>query len=158
MDVTLRTWSCDGILDAAVLLVNELVANAVLHARTPIGVVIRLNGERLRIEVHDGVRRAPVPKHYSSMATTGRGLVLVERLAQDWGVATKKNGKSVWFELDTSSPGGPAGSGGLALGFDDDDHDLPAVGETSASGPSVRIPAENQGRAQLRLLASMGVA
>lgn len=143
-------------LDAAVLLVSELVANAVLHARTPIGVVVRRNDHGLRIEVHDGERRAPARKHYSSMATTGRGLVLVERLARDWGVATEQGGKSVWFELDASGPLSPSAA---AVAFDfDDELDLYAVGDPTTPGPAGRSPAENHRRSQLRLLAGMGVA
>jgi anti-sigma regulatory factor (Ser/Thr protein kinase) len=162
VDGALRRWSCDDMLDVAVLLVSELVANAVLHARTPIGVVIRLNGDRLRIEVHDGELRAPARKHYSSMSTTGRGLVLVERLARDWGVAAEKDGKSVWFELDPSTALGPSAS---AVAFDLDvdlglglDLDPFAVGDSPSSDGALRGPSENQGHAQLRLLVGAGVS
>lgn len=113
VDATLREWECDGMVDVAALLVSELVANAVLHAGTPIGVVVRRDSHRLRIEVHDDDPRAPARKHYSSMATTGRGIMLVERLAADWGVRATATGKGVWFELDESTPAG-AGSSAAA--------------------------------------------
>ncbi len=90
-------------VDVASLLVSELVANAVLHAGTPIAVVISQREGRLRVEVQDGVSRAPARKHYSTLATTGRGLMLVERMAADWGVRRTTTGKGVWFELEQST-------------------------------------------------------
>ena len=92
-------------LYAATALVSELVANAVLHTGTPIEVVVTTAGDRVRIEVHDGSPQLPVRKHYSNMSGTGRGLLLVERMASDWGAERKAGGKVVWFELDgRSSP------------------------------------------------------
>ncbi len=93
----------------ATLLVSELVANAVLHTgNTPIEVVVKAMGDRTRIEVHDGSPVLPVRKNYSTMSGTGRGLMLVERMAADWGAEPTSRGKMVWFELDgrTSSPFG----------------------------------------------------
>lgn len=105
VDATLRTWSCEALLEVATLLVSELVSNAVLHAGTRIRVVLRMRGRRLRVEVHDGNARLPAQKHYSAMSATGRGLLMVERMSDDWGVAPATGGKSVWFELDlTAAP------------------------------------------------------
>lgn len=84
----------------ATLLVSELVANAILHSGTPLEVVVRADPERARIEVHDGNPQLPVRKHYSNMSGTGRGLLLVERMATAWGADRTPNGKVVWFELD----------------------------------------------------------
>ena len=83
----LRGWGCDDLADVATLLVSELVANAILHAHTSIHVLVRRqeNG-RVRVDVHDGADRAPARMHYSATTTTGRGLLLVETLASDWGV------------------------------------------------------------------------
>jgi len=85
---------------ATTLLVSELVANAILHAATGVDVVVRPNRPGLRIEVHDGSPQLPMRKHYSAMSGTGRGLVLVQRMASRWGVEPTTTGKSVWFELD----------------------------------------------------------
>ncbi len=88
----------------ATLLVSELVANAVLHTgNTPIEVVVKPTRDRARIEVHDGSPVLPVRKNYSTMSGTGRGLMLVERMAADWGAEATDRGKVVWFEL---APGG----------------------------------------------------
>jgi anti-sigma regulatory factor (Ser/Thr protein kinase) len=84
----------------ATLLTSELVANAVLHTNTPIEVVVRTAGDRARVEVHDGSRQLPVRKNYSTMSGTGRGLMLVERMAARWGAEPTDTGKVVWFELE----------------------------------------------------------
>ena len=85
----------------ATLLVSELVANAVLHTGdTPIEVVVRAIGDRVRVEVHDRSPVLPVRKNYSSMSGTGRGLMLVDRMAAEWGAEPTTTGKMVWFEVD----------------------------------------------------------
>ena len=90
----------------ATLLTSELVANAVLHTNTPIEVVVRTAGDRARVEVHDGSRQLPVRKNYSTMSGTGRGLMLVERMAARWGADPTGTGKVVWFEVE--GQGAPA--------------------------------------------------
>lgn len=93
----------DHLAYAATLLVSELVANAILHTGTPLEVVVRCGEGRARVEVHDGNPQLPVRKHYSNMSGTGRGLLLVERMADGWGSDRTAGGKVVWFELDGSS-------------------------------------------------------
>ncbi|MGI8807763.1 MAG: ATP-binding protein [Acidimicrobiales bacterium] len=88
----------------ATLLVSELVANAVLHTGTPLAVVVALDEDRVRVEVHDGSALLPVRKHYSNLAGTGRGLMLVERMAEKWGAHPTADSKVVWFELDAQAP------------------------------------------------------
>ena len=86
---------------SATMLVSELVANAVLHTGTPIEIVVTAEGNGVRVEVHDGSPQLPVRKHYSTMSGTGRGLLLVDRMASQWGAErTGGGGKMVWFELD----------------------------------------------------------
>ena len=101
VEAALTDVGLDDLSYTATLLVSELVANAVLHTGdTPIEVVVRPTAERVRIEVHDGSPVLPVRKNYSNMSGTGRGLVLVERMAVQWGAEPTTNGKMVWFELD----------------------------------------------------------
>ena len=90
----------DDLAYTATLLVSELVANAILHTGTPLTVVIAPDVDRVRIEVHDGSPQLPMRKHYSNMSGTGRGLMLVERMAATWGYDRTAGGKVVWFELD----------------------------------------------------------
>ena len=93
----------DHIAYTATMLVSELVANAVLHTGTPLTVVVTPDSDGVRIEVHDGSSQLPVRKHYSNMSGTGRGLMLVERMAAQWGSDLTAGGKVVWFELDGRS-------------------------------------------------------
>ena len=117
---TLREWSCDTVADNALLLVSELVTNAVLHARSRLELVVRLAGDRLRVEVHDESQLHPTRKQYSVHAGTGRGLMLVEQLAVQWGVdPIAGNGKRVWFELTPNAGGATTG--------DEDDVDLDQI-------------------------------
>ena len=90
----------DHVAYTATMLVSELVTNAILHTGTPLEVVVIPDGPRLRVEVHDGSAQMAVRKHYSTMSGTGRGLMLVERMAGEWGCDRTADGKVVWFELD----------------------------------------------------------
>lgn len=83
----------------AELLVSELVTNAVLHARTPLWVGVEPRGDHVRVTVADESSLVPRPRSHSLQSGTGRGLVLVERLAARWGVEPRQPGKTVWFEL-----------------------------------------------------------
>jgi anti-sigma regulatory factor (Ser/Thr protein kinase) len=98
---TLREWDVSrSVIDDAVLLVSELVTNALLHARSaPILECTRRRG-RIRFEVCDDSPAVPRRRHYANDAVTGRGLALVETLATRWGTEPFRNGKRVWFEMD----------------------------------------------------------
>lgn len=86
-------------VDTACLLTSELVANAVVHAGAPVELVVDLDRGRLAVEVIDGSETDPAPVDASPMDTGGRGLAMVERLADSWGVTRVMPGKSVWFAL-----------------------------------------------------------
>jgi anti-sigma regulatory factor (Ser/Thr protein kinase) len=99
----LEEWDADQFADDAVLLLSELVTNAVLHAGTEIEVTIQLDDDVLRVEVRDGDPRLPTVRHYSLLSGTGRGLALVAQTARSWDVEPLPSGKRVWFELEASS-------------------------------------------------------
>ena len=103
VEAALADAGLDQLSYTATLLVSELVANAILHSGTPLDVVVRCGDDRVRIEVHDGNPQLPVRKYYSNMSGTGRGLMLVERMAAGWGAERTDGGKAVWFELDGES-------------------------------------------------------
>ncbi|MFB7170124.1 ATP-binding protein [Streptomyces sp. NPDC056254] len=89
--------------DVAELLITEIVTNALVHTDRGAEVSASLTAARLRVEVRDHAARRPRP--YVPTAddgTHGRGLALVEALADDWGVDALAlgGGKVVWFELD----------------------------------------------------------
>lgn len=98
---TLVSWLGPRDHHVAELLTGELVTNAVLHAHTEVGVSVSLARTVVRIAVEDGSDRRPEPVHAEELAGSGRGLQLVDDLADGWGVeATAGGGKSVWFVLD----------------------------------------------------------
>ena len=81
----------------AVLLVSELVTNAVLHARSDLTLGLeQLGPGEIRIAVSDGSPKHPSKRTFSDHATTGRGLRLLEELSTSWGVTTFADGKTVW--------------------------------------------------------------
>ena len=97
---TLRRWSVDEALTwSAALAVTELATNAVVHAVGMFGVTLRIVDDAVRVEVLDSSPRRPRPRHYSDVATTGRGLALVASLAEQWGAIPTAEGKSVWCLL-----------------------------------------------------------
>lgn len=89
--------------EAVVLAVSELVANAVLHAdATPGDIELRLEARdgTLHIEVEDGDPRPPVVGPAVAERDRGRGLLIVDRLAERWGwTPVPDNGKAVWCDL-----------------------------------------------------------
>ena len=90
----------DGPVDTVVLLVSELVTNAVAHARPPVVLRMHVDEERTRIEVSDGERKAvPVVRDPGPSATGGRGVMFVDRFATRWGTSKDTESKAVWFEL-----------------------------------------------------------
>jgi anti-sigma regulatory factor (Ser/Thr protein kinase) len=97
---TLRAWGCADAIADAELLVSELVTNAVLHARSATSVTIERDGATVRISVCDDSPTRPRLRNYGPEAVTGRGLVIVDRIAQRWGVDPSDEGKCVWFEIE----------------------------------------------------------
>jgi anti-sigma regulatory factor (Ser/Thr protein kinase) len=97
--------------ETASLLVSELVTNAVLHAGSTVGLVVRRHGGRPRVEVTDCAPAAPEPRRHDDDATTGRGLEMVELLAEQWGVETGEESKTVWFEVAGDAAPAPGASG-----------------------------------------------
>lgn len=98
MNVALAGYPADTI-DAAQLLVSELVANAVLHARTEATLRITVDPPTVRVSVQDSSLAHPSPHEAAEDATGGRGLQLVQALACSWGWDRAGTGKQVWFEL-----------------------------------------------------------
>jgi len=89
----------DGSLDTAILLVSELVTNAVAHARPPVILRVHVDEERTRVEVTDGAQQLPVALDPPPTAVGGRGVMFVDRLATRWGTIRNAGSKAVWFEL-----------------------------------------------------------
>jgi anti-sigma regulatory factor (Ser/Thr protein kinase) len=124
-----REWGFDDHVDTVRLLTSELVTNGVLHARTGLDVRVSESDCDLTVEVHDHDPHPPIPRGHrmnlladiervlkipdesngderqtltagpAGSIGAGRGLLLVEALADEWGVAKEHDGKSVWFRL-----------------------------------------------------------
>jgi anti-sigma regulatory factor (Ser/Thr protein kinase) len=90
--------------DAAVLMISELVTNAVRHAHSRLAVMASIADQTLRVEVSDDDPTLPVATDPEHHATSGRGLRIVDGLADHWGIAPNPGGKMVWFELDLRPP------------------------------------------------------
>jgi anti-sigma regulatory factor (Ser/Thr protein kinase) len=98
---TLLRWGRPELVRDAELLVDELVANAMLHAHgTGVDVTVRVDGDVARIEVSD-----PDPDFTIDFRRPGDaprlGLRIVDSVADRWGVEPTDLGKVVWFELDS---------------------------------------------------------
>lgn len=89
------------LLDDALLLVTELVTNAVVHAGTDVELHVELGGGSVRIDVvdHGGGTLPVVPEVAGNDREGGRGLFLLDALAQEWGTRHFQGGKSMWFLL-----------------------------------------------------------
>jgi anti-sigma regulatory factor (Ser/Thr protein kinase) len=102
----LARWQLTHLEETAVLLVSELVTNAVRHARGTYAIALDLEieGTWLRIEVQDADPRWPQPRTPGQFDESGFGFVLVDALAGRWGVRETATGKAVWAELDIRRP------------------------------------------------------
>ena len=86
-------------LEDGELALSELVTNAVLHGRDPLGVRVALADDVLRAEVRDASPVSPSFSMLDQTAVTGRGLLLISAVSDRWGVEPSPAGKVVWFEL-----------------------------------------------------------
>lgn len=97
---TLRSWGVEDELDIALLVVSELVTNAIAHTQGEVRLDLTLSADRLRIAVNDASPRSPVkPADVDWSATGGRGLLIVEATTASWGSVPLSSGKQVWAEV-----------------------------------------------------------
>lgn len=111
--IQLARWQVDGrTAETAVLLLSELVTNAVCHGRVPpgrrVGTRFTLEAGCLRIKVADANDDRPRPRTAGEDDEDGRGLALVDALADAWGTYRRANGigKCVWVEIRLPSDRG----------------------------------------------------
>jgi anti-sigma regulatory factor (Ser/Thr protein kinase) len=95
----LADWDLDALSYTAVLLTSEILTNSVLHARTPIVLRVERAGDAVKISVQDGSTHLPRRRRHAQDATTGRGLELLERLAQSWRIESAGSGKTLTFTV-----------------------------------------------------------
>ena len=87
------------IVDDALIVTAELLANARQHGAAPVLVSVSGAAGRVRVGVRDASARTPVRPNRSTSNMTGRGILLVEELSARWGVAIDERGKVVWAEF-----------------------------------------------------------
>ncbi|MFJ6696562.1 SpoIIE family protein phosphatase [Streptomyces sp. NPDC091272] len=104
----LHDWAVEDQVDSAVLMVSEMVTNVLVHTDGDALLTARATGplgaRRLRVEVTDVSDELPHKRRPGEMASSGRGLLLMEMLAHKWGVDPRGRGKSIWFELYEDAP------------------------------------------------------
>jgi anti-sigma regulatory factor (Ser/Thr protein kinase) len=97
----LPRWALGGLLEPVLLVVSELVGNAVRHGRPPVDLRLRKHGTGVRVAVHDEDSSAPSASVASSDAESGRGLLLVDAVAAETGVEQiEGDGKVVWAHVE----------------------------------------------------------
>lgn len=122
-------WGLPLLLDDAVLAVSELVANAVVHGRSAVQLTVSLSGDFVEVAVGDENPRPPVVRPVrlnldedineavalsrlqldepgaqwligeAGSITAGRGMLIVDAVADEWGISSRTTGKDVWFRL-----------------------------------------------------------
>nr|BFD83754.1 SpoIIE family protein phosphatase [Streptomyces sp. Xyl84] len=107
----LHDWASADQVDSAVLLLSEMLTNVLVHTDTDALLLAEVSGEpgerRMRVEVTDAGDDLPHKRRPGELASSGRGLVLIELLADAWGVEPRGVGKSIWFELYEPPRGRP---------------------------------------------------
>ena len=116
-----RRFTLEGLVDEdqelrerVELMVSELAANAVVHAATSFEVTVLRTSDHVRVEVRDTDASRPAVRWPDTDQPRGRGLQIVNALADRWGIEAwvdGKVGKTVWFTVDLVGPSGPAGGG-----------------------------------------------
>ena len=92
-----------AVVGAVTLMVSELATNAIAHARTGFTVLVQRTARRVRVDVLDEGRAAPTLRSPTTADLSGRGLRIVQQLADEWGAQpTKGHGNNVWFTVATS--------------------------------------------------------
>lgn len=109
----LESWGFPDSGWQAAQVISELATNCALHARSDYTIALTTDGETVRLEVSDGSPIPPQRRDYGALATTGRGLNIVEALAMSWGVDARPEGKTVWVVLRADG----------RLDLDEDDRD-----------------------------------
>lgn len=95
----------DNVRDDVVLLVSEMVTNAVRYAAPPVRLEISAGDEDVVVAVCDGSTARPSPRPVDEDAEGGRGMLLVDMLTSEHGVRTDPPGKAVWARLRRSAVG-----------------------------------------------------
>lgn len=103
----------EHLVDSASVVLSEVVTNAFVHAGGRVRVDVAATSDWVRVEVQDGSSSVPARRNYASTAGTGRGVPLMDSMADRWGIAERPVGKAVWFEVGDGGPSSSAATGML---------------------------------------------
>jgi anti-sigma regulatory factor (Ser/Thr protein kinase) len=95
----------------ALLMLSELVTNAVYHGVQPLALRVVLSSGRIRVEVDDASTEPPVLRPIDPHRLGGMGMRIVDDLSDEWGCTATEVGKTVWFELAVAGRPAPAVDG-----------------------------------------------
>jgi len=88
------------VVETVELLTSEVVTNAIIHGRSGPQLAVEVDGGVVRVAVRDLSPEMPVRRLAQADDVSGRGVVIVEKLASAWGVDRERGGaKRVWFEV-----------------------------------------------------------
>ena len=109
-------WDLPDLAGPACIVVTEMVNNVIAHAHTSMTVLLALRGESMSVAVRDHSTLVP---HFTGSPVPvtsygGRGLLLIDSVAQRWGSLPLDDGKVVWALLDADEPAGQLPSSGMA--------------------------------------------
>jgi anti-sigma regulatory factor (Ser/Thr protein kinase) len=93
----LSGWGMSALADDLVMVVSEVVTNAVVHARSPMTLSLHRQGPSVRGQVTDHSTAWPTLLPTGPDEEHGRGLAIVAAYADRWGVTPAPEGKTVWF-------------------------------------------------------------
>jgi anti-sigma regulatory factor (Ser/Thr protein kinase) len=107
VEATLEAWELNALTENVVLVVSELVTNAVCHAPDLLTLECFISaGGRFVLEVVDPSTEPPIPEEAGPFDVHGRGLAIVDALADEWGayLTDGGGGKIVWAAFDVPAP------------------------------------------------------
>lgn len=105
----LQEWGEDQIVPDAALATSEMATNAVTHAHSPFRVFLHRSSDVVLIAIKDARVGSPRAHVAGSQDPSGRGLMIVEAVADRWGCDTLENGKVIWAEFVVSPALAPHG-------------------------------------------------
>lgn len=109
-DVLTQSAMSRELLEDTVLVVDELVTNAVVHAATPIVVALEFGPGGCECSVMDRCAAGPMPRLVERADGSGRGLRLVEAVSSEWGVERSSIGTRVWAAIAPAAVVSPLAS------------------------------------------------
>ncbi|WP_017933072.1 ATP-binding protein [Nocardioides sp. Iso805N] len=121
--------------DDAVLLVSELMSNAVRHGGSWVRLKLTISEDAFTVAVHDDGPGMPIMRNGTRDASlgSGRGLQIVDRIADQWGVDVDQAGKTVWFRFKSATTS--TGLGMTDASTDDTAPSAPPCADTGGQVP-----------------------